>query len=83
MDFGAGSVDFFLTRKGRPRISSSGVFQPTKLDVSESLGKSIALGDINGDGKKDILIGVPGILQGKRSGTSGGAYVIFAPKTPF
>ena len=81
LDFGAGSVDFFLTRKGTPRISSSGIFQPTRLDASESLGKSIVLGDINGDGQKDILIGAPGILQSKRSGRSGGAYVIFGPKT--
>jgi len=81
LDFGAGSVDFFLTKKNGLRISSSGIFQPTRLDASESLGKAIVLGDINGDGQKDILIGAPGILQSKRSGRSGGAYVIFGPKT--
>ena len=81
LDFGAGSLVFFLTRKDSPRISSSGIFQPTRLDASESLGKSVVLGDINGDGQKDILIGAPGILQSKRSGSSGDAYVIFGPKT--
>jgi len=81
LDFGAGSVDFFLTKKNGLRISSSGIFQPTRLDASESLGKAIVLGDINGDGQKDILIGAPGIFQSKKSGPSGGAYVIFGPRT--
>jgi hypothetical protein len=82
LDFGAGSVGFFLTKKNSPRISSSGIFQPTKVDVIESLGKSMVLGDINGDGQKDILIGAPGILQSERSGTSAVLTLFLLPKPP-
>jgi hypothetical protein len=77
--FGAGSLDFFITNNKRRGSTASGFFQPTKISAKESLGKSIALGDINGDGNKDILIGAPGMIRNKQTGASGGAYVIFGP----
>ncbi len=78
-DFGAGSLDFFVTKNKQRGLTASGFFQPKRINPKESLGKSIALGDINGDGNKDILIGAPGMLRNKQSGASGGAYVIFGP----
>ncbi len=77
--FGAGSLDFFITKNKRRGSTASAFFQPKRIGTKESLGKSIALGDINGDGNKDILIGAPGMIRNKQSGASGGAYVILGP----
>ncbi len=75
-DFGAGSINSFIVRKDNYEKKPSSIFQPTKLGASESLGKSIAVGDINGDGNKDLLVGAPGILRSKKRGVGGGAYVL-------
>jgi len=76
-DFGAGAMSFFLSNNDKRRSQSSGIFQPPSLGPSESFGKSMALGDFNGDGRKDILIGAPGIIRNNQRSACGGAYIIF------
>jgi len=76
-DFGAGSINSFIAKKNKRKNFPSRVFQPTRLGSSESLGKSIAVGDINGDGNKDLLVGAPGMFRSKTRGVGGGAYIIF------
>jgi hypothetical protein len=56
------------------------VFGP---DISDQLGRSIALGDINADGKADLIMGATG-GDGKNNGraNSGDVYVLYGNAAP-
>ena len=66
----------------------SGTFAPASLTgttgfvingvAGDNLGTSLAAGDINGDGIKDLIIGAPG-----QAGTAGKVYVVFGKTTAF
>ena len=49
--------------------------------LGEDAGASVGAGDINGDGKSDILIGAPGDLD--TAVIAGGAYVVLGKSTGF
>ena len=56
--------DFYLSK-----INSTNGFEMDGVAAGDNAGTSVAVGDINGDGFGDIIIGAPG--------TAGSAYVVF------
>src|SRR5215471_20285886 len=56
-------------------LDGSNGFRILGSDVDEALGSSVAIGDVNGDGIADVIVGAPGNpLDGY---ADDGAYVIF------
>ncbi|MBI4030241.1 MAG: FG-GAP repeat protein [Proteobacteria bacterium] len=81
---GDGTIDYIV---GDPGAASNAgdAFIPgilalsfTGMTANQKFGSSVAgIGDINGDGLSDVLIGAPGT-----AGNKGAAYVVFGDQTP-
>src|SRR5581483_3945157 len=52
------------------------VFYCTALGASSQIGYSLAIGDVNGDGVADLLVGAPAMGQNGRAG-SGSVYALY------
>jgi hypothetical protein len=72
----SGEISFFLARGHSRLIHASAAYQPEKIRLDEYFGFSLSRGDVNGDGRTDILVGAPGMPRTKGMSASGGAYVI-------
>ena len=61
----------------------NGIAFSTSLNLNSNLGASVvALGDLNGDGLADFMIGAPGALNASGTGSgSGRAYIIYGSTT--
>ena len=59
---------------------SSGVALATAGGGNEA-GAALAVGDVNGDGIGDLIIGLPGLAQTGNAGASGTVYVLFGTKS--
>ncbi len=59
-------------------IDGTNGFRVLGLNVGDEIGEPSSVGDINGDGVEDLLIGAPDI-----NGFTGGAYVVFGKTTGF
>ena len=70
--------------RGARRAAASGISTASAAGdtVFGGAGWSVAgAGDVNGDGRADVLVGVP-FFDANRRGDSGSAYVIFGKATP-
>jgi hypothetical protein len=72
----SGEIGFYLAREKQRLTRPTAVFQPEKTKSNEYFGFSLSRGDVNGDGRMDIIAGAPGMPRRKGLSTSGGAYVI-------
>ena len=51
--------------------------------AGERVGASVApAGDVNGDGRRDVILGAPGALPNANGTSAGGAYVLLGPFQP-
>jgi hypothetical protein len=60
----------------RTLLSGSAGFQVNGVSANDSAGQSVAVGDVNGDGIPDLIIGAPGAFN---SG-AGKVYVVFGTR---
>jgi hypothetical protein len=61
------------------RVQNIGTTPIAQTDLN--LGKSVAIADLNGDGKKDLIIGIPG-YDGAGGADTGAVFVFYGPLAP-
>src|SRR5215813_6595903 len=85
-DNGAGRV-YVLLGRSNPRGVVDLVNKPADVIIrgeafDDQFGSSLAIGDINGDGKADLIIGAPAADASSDVSDSGKVYAVFGPLTP-
>jgi hypothetical protein len=73
-----GRVELYLGGPGGPGSSPVWSYEPNLASIQ--LGKSVATGDVNGDGYPDVVIGAPGYDNGSSTDV-GAAFVFFGNGT--
>ena len=58
-------------------LDGSNGFTIVAANVNETPGSSVAIGDVNGDGFADVIVGAPGVAFNYLGGPDYSAYVIF------
>ncbi len=72
----SGEIVFFEGRPDKKRSAPAAAYQPQGVLADEYFGYALAVGDVNGNGKSDLLIGAPGLTRGKKGAQSGGVYIL-------
>jgi len=79
--FGTG-IGFSATVNLSSALNGSNGFNLYGVASYDQTGTSVAAGDINGDGRSEIIIGAPNASPGGRD-TAGVTYVLYGTSTPF
>ncbi len=72
----SGAIVFFRDAFDKRFIAPSVVFQPEGGREDEYFGYALSRGDVNGNGKIDLLVGAPGLKRGGKGAHSGGVYIL-------
>lgn len=72
----SGDVLFFFPDRKKRMVRPLWIFQPSGAAGREWFGYALARGDVDGDGRMDLIIGAPGLERTSKTLPGGGVYVL-------